>query len=51
MCPACAAVIAAIAAGLASTGALSVALAKSIRSDVNHTQPVPQPRKEGEESR
>ena len=51
MCPACAAMLAAIAAGLASTGALSVALAKANRSDVNHSQPVPQPQKEGDESR
>jgi hypothetical protein len=51
MCPACAAMVAAIAAGLASAGALSVALANAIRSDGSHSQPVPQPQKEGEKSR
>jgi hypothetical protein len=51
MCPACAVMVATIAAGLASTGALGVALVKSIRSNVSHSQPVPQPQKEGEESR
>jgi len=51
MCPACAAMVAAIAAGLASTGTLGVVLVKSICSNVSHSQPVSQSQKEGEETR
>ncbi len=43
MCPACLALAAMIAAGAASTGALGVVLAKTIRSRTGLPQPILQP--------